>query len=217
MSRQSFGRIFLLLASSIFLVVSCIPRPAWAARMLHKPVCLAPCWENITPGITTRTELSQNLKQNPNIFDVVSSVGDPWGPVISWCEGGSPCGPGYISVFSAFNADGIVQEINISPGNSLYLKDFVPLYGTPDKVAFSDTISDPGSVGVALLYPKLGLVLEFYSKNQGTFSKPVVNFQEDLPIFRIIFTIPGLEYYYSKNIIAKTLQQFEWKGYTRYP
>jgi hypothetical protein len=217
MDRTGLRRNILLLATSMLLIVSCAPRPAWVTGMLKRPVCLAPCWENITPGVTTRAELSGILEQNHRYFDIVSSTGDPWGPVISWCEGGSPCGPGLLSAFSSFDSGGIVQEINLEPGIALQLKDVIPLYGAPDKVAFSDTISDPGNVGVALLYPKNGLVLEFYAKNQGSIARPVVNFQPDLAIFRIIFTIPGLDYYYSKNIIAKTLEQFAWKGYSIYP
>ena len=188
--------------------------------IFENPVCVPPCWENITPGITTRDELSQMLKQNPKAFDIRESVGYPWGPVISWCEGGSPCGPGYISAFASFDTKGIVQEINLDPGVILQLKDFLSLYGPPEKIAFSDPISGPGFVAVDVLYPDLGLAIEFYLENQGSYGKPAVDFREDLHAIRIFYTVPGLDYYYSHNIMVRSidqLQQFEWKGYTHYP
>jgi hypothetical protein len=217
MHRLCIRKFIILPLSIVFMAVSCAPRPTWVEKMLNKPICLAPCWNAITPGETTRDELSQMLKQASDAYDITASTGLPWGPVLSWCVGGSPCGLGDLSVLSAFNSRGIVQEVYLRPGTPLYLKDFIPLYGPPEKVAFSDTLSSPGNIVVGLLYPKSGLVLEFLSGNQGTFTSPAVGFREDLEVSSIIFSVPGLEYYYSTNIVAKTLQQFDWKGYTRYP
>jgi hypothetical protein len=201
----------------VLMAVACTPRPAWVTGMLQTPACTAPCWNNITPGKITRDEVSQLLKKDSNAFDVTASVGDPWGPVLSWCVGGSPCGRGDLSVLSAYDNRGILQELYLRPGSSLYLEDFLPLYGFPEKIAFSDTLSAPGNILVGLLYPKSGLVLEFLAENKGTLTNPAVDFHEDLEVSNIIFTLPGLEYYYSTNIVTKTLDQFEWKGYSRYP
>jgi hypothetical protein len=203
--------------SILFLAVACTPRPDWVVKMVDKPVCLAPCWDAITPGKTSLDELSQTLKQDPNAFDVMTSVGDPWGRTLSWCVGGSPCGPGNLSVLSAFDNRGIAQEVYLRPGIPLYLKDFIPLYGLPEKVAFSDTLSAPGYILVGLLYPKSGLVLEFLAENQGAFESPAVDFREDSEIVNIIYTVPGLDYYFSINVVAKKVEQFEWKGYVNYP
>jgi hypothetical protein len=216
--HRPYIRIFIILSlSMVFMAVSCTARPAWVDKMVNKPVCLAPCWNAITPGKTTRDELSQMLKQDPNAYDITASVGEPWGPVVSWCVGGSPCGPGDISVLSSFDSQGIVQEVYLRPGAPLYLKDFVRLYGLPEKVAFSDTLSAPGNILVGLLYPKAGMVLEFLAENQGTNTSPAVDFREDLEAASIIYSLPGLGYYYSTNIVAKTLDQYAWKGYTHYP
>src|SRR5689334_19085430 len=32
------------------------PKPDWLVRWLNEPVCLPPCWENITPGNTSFTD-----------------------------------------------------------------------------------------------------------------------------------------------------------------
>jgi hypothetical protein len=210
-------KFIIIVLSTGMLAVACTPRPAWVDRMVNKPTCLAPCWNSITPGQTNRDELSQMLKGDPAVFEVAESVGDPWGPVVSWCVGGAPCGQGDISAFSAFDEQGIVQEIYLRPGAPLHLNDFVPLYGYPEKVAFADTLSAPGSILVGLLYPRSGLVLEFLAANQGTTANPAVDLRADLDASNIIYSVPGLEYYYSRNIIAKKLDQFDWKGYTRYP
>jgi hypothetical protein len=217
MPKHCLWKFISLALTIVVVVVACAPRPAWVTTLFKAPVCTAPCWNNITPGKTSREELSQILKQDSNTFDITASVGDPWGPVLSWCEGGSPCRQGDLSVLSAFDSQGIVQELYLRPGSPLYLKDFIPLYGSPEKLVFSDTLSAPGYILVGLLYPKLGLVLEFLSENRGSTSDPAVDFQEDLEVNNIIYTLPGLEYYYSTNIVSKRLDQFEWKGYTRYP
>ncbi len=217
MVETRFRKFIILFLSIVMMAVSCSPRPAWVETMVQQPACLAPCWNNITPGQTTRDELYQRLKGDPAAFDIAASVGDPWGPVLSWCVGGSPCGPGDISVLSSFDGRGIVQELYLRPGTPLYLKDFIPLYGDPEKVVFSDTLSTPGNIVVGLLYPRSGLVLEFLAANQGTVTSPAVDFREDLEVVNVIYSIPGLQYYYSTNILAKTLDQFTWKGYTRYP
>jgi hypothetical protein len=217
MVETRFRKFIILLLFIVMMAVSCSPQPAWVETMLEQPACLAPCWNYITPGQTTRDELSLMLKEDPAAFDIAAGVGDPWGPVLSWCVGGSPCGPGDISVLSSFDGRGIVQELYLRPGTPLYLKDFIPLYGDPEKVAFSDTLSTPGNIVVGLLYPRSGLVLEFLAVNQGTLTSPAVDFREDLEAVNVIYSIPGLEYYYSTNILAKTLDQFAWKGYTRYP
>jgi len=188
--------------------------------MLDKPVCLAPCWENITPGVTTREELSQMLNQGQGTFDIRASVGSfPWGDTLSWCEGGTGCGSsGDISVFSAFDNKGIVQEVFLYPSIVLYLKDFVPLYGYPDKVGFPEPASsDSIAIVVDLLYPRIGLILEFLSENKGSFISPSVNIRKNLEIVHIFYTVPGLNYYSLHNVSVNPFQQFEWKGYTHYP
>jgi hypothetical protein len=217
MRKHHFWKFIPLPLCIVLLAVSCTPRPAWVTNVVNTPVCVAPCWNNITPGKTSRDEVSQILKQDSNAFDVSASLGEPWGDVLSWCVGESPCGPGDLSVLSAFDSRGIVQELYLRPGSPLYLKDFMPLYGPPEKVAFSDTLSAPGNIVVGLLYPKSGLVLEFLSTNQGTFTDPAVDFREDLEVSNIIYSLPGLGYYYSTNIVAKTLDKFDWKGFTHYP
>jgi hypothetical protein len=212
-------RIPWILLSCIFLIVSCAPRPLWLTRMIYKPTCYAPCWENITPGKTTKEELSRMINQGRQAFNVRTGIGNiPWGETISWCEGSLDCGRGDgISTFIAFGNEKTVQEINLDPGVPLFLTDFSQLYGEPEELVFSDTISAPGILGIALLYPKIGLVLEFSAKNLGSFDSPSTNFQEDLRIYRIIYSIPNLEYYFEKNIISKEISRYEWKGYTHYP
>jgi hypothetical protein len=203
----------------VFAVVSCTPRPTWAKQMLDKPVCLAPCWQNITPGITTQDDLSLMLKQDQYAFNISKSTGSiPWGDTTSWCEDKLPCGLGDVSVLVAFGNTGVVQEIYLFPGITLYLKDFIPIYGYPEKVVFPEPPSpDAGVVVFDVLYPDVGLVLGFMTDNQGTFANPAIDLRKDLEVDRVIYTVPGLDYYFSHNVEVRSLDQFEWKGYTHYP
>ena len=226
MNKQFIVRVKLL---SLFLfitfsIISCshqnTSHPIWVRELLDKPVCLAPCWENITPGVTTQDELSQILNQGQGAFDIRASVGSfPWGDTLSWCEGGTGCGSsGDISVFSAFDNKGIVQEVYLYPSIVLYLKDFVPLYGYPEKVGFPEPASsDSNAIVVDLLYPRIGLNLEFLSEDKGSFINPSVEIRKNLEIVHVFYTVPGLNYYYLHNVSVNPFQQFEWKGYTHYP
>jgi len=40
-----------------------IPRSNWVNNWLNNPVCQTPCWENITPGLTTILEAKEKLKR----------------------------------------------------------------------------------------------------------------------------------------------------------
>jgi hypothetical protein len=204
MCRQT-GKLVLAFFVIMIVIVSCSTRPEWIAQMVDHPTCLAPCWRDITPGITTQAQLTQLLNQDQQVFDIRTSTGSiPWGDTISWCLGGSPCGPGDISAFSSFDTEGIVQEVNLDPGASLYLQDFVRLYGLPKKLAFPYPPSaDSGVVLVDALYPSTGLVLEFLMTNRGSFSNPSVDFKKNAEIVGFLYTVPGLEYYYSHNVLVE--------------
>jgi hypothetical protein len=121
-------------------------------------------------------------------------------------------------VLVACGNTGVVQEIHLVLGITLYLKDFIPTYGSPEKVVFPEPPSpDAGVVIFHVLYPDAGLVLVFMTDNQGTFANPAIELRKDLEVDRVIYTVPGLDYYFSHDIQVRFLDQFEWKGYTHYP
>jgi hypothetical protein len=72
--------IILLLGLFAILCVSCkdsvvtTPRTVtpensnnWQTAWLDQPVCKLPCWQNITPGVTTRDEAVSILENTPGI------------------------------------------------------------------------------------------------------------------------------------------------------
>jgi hypothetical protein len=46
------------------------PRNAWLVRWLSAPTCQPPCWEQITPGVTTLDEALDLLAGLPDVRDV---------------------------------------------------------------------------------------------------------------------------------------------------
>jgi hypothetical protein len=212
-------QLYLLLL--IVLLVSCSrqqnSRPAWYIGMLKKPICLAPCWNNFTPGVTTRNQLEQMLAQDPAVSEINATEGIPWGPVLMWKFGIVSLEYKYLSIMATFDGNGIVQELNIREGYPLYLDDFISIYGFPEKVVFADTVSSPGYIGVDMLYPGTGLVIHFSLENTGTTENKVINFEKNSDIGWILFTKPGLEYYFANEIMANPLMKYDWKGYTTYP
>jgi hypothetical protein len=185
--------------------------------MLEKPTCLAPCWNNITPGVTTRNQLLQMLKKDPSVSGIKADVGVPWGPILVWQVGKGISDPNFNNILVPFDSNGIVQEIRMGGDNNLYLKDFIPVYGFPEAVVFADTATDTPYVEVDLLFPKIGLVLGFFIKYSGSFTHPIIKFTKDLDVWHILFTKPGLEYYYENDVYIKPLVEYPWKGYSQYP
>lgn len=205
---KNIKSLFYFIIALIFLV-SCSSHPVKVQETEEKPVCTAPCWENITPGITTRDDLTQMLHNRQDIFDMeFGSNSIPWGETISWCQGGTGCGSiGSMKAFSAFDENGIVQEVYIYSGGLKKLKDFKMEYGDPKQLIFSDYPSpDTAFASIDLLYPDIGLGITIVGENKGTFTSPQMSVQEDSDIVNVYYTTPGLDYYFSHNVERNPIQ-----------
>jgi len=106
----------------------------WKTRWLIGIPCRPPCYEGITPGVTTNNEALQKLLQNPIVADAKMKVyNSPRDSEIdwSWLDQGGTGGRLF------FDASSPQQTINlINPYIPGYFKynEIVPMYGEPTHV-----------------------------------------------------------------------------------
>ena len=64
---------------SLFSKATSVPRHEWITKWLSKPVCSPPCWEQITPGVTSIDEAEEILQQIPQITGIRGPIKGPLG------------------------------------------------------------------------------------------------------------------------------------------
>jgi hypothetical protein len=155
--------VFVILVVSI---IGCeaLPKPT---DIFENPVCEPPCWENITPGITTKGDA---LK----ILSTISAVDQP---IID----NNQNVPGYEDVihFTLFNdlnrlgfiyiLDGKVSNISFNYKLDLTIQEAIDLYGEPQSVL---GIRSGEIYAIEFLNPHKGVAYGYYPKNAATQIKP---------------------------------------------
>lgn len=185
----------------------------WIADWLKNPICEVPCWEEITPGKTSRNEAESLLSNNPEFGSVEERDVIPYGLMLFVDVRGDKYEPTNVSI--KFDNKNIVQEIDlVTFGGNLYLHDIVLTYGFPKQVFF--VYWDYGYTMFYLLYPELGVVVELdgYSKHRNNAS---VNIQSFSKINNIYLSAAELTSVFDSSGIAKPSGVYEWKGYATYP
>lgn len=145
--------------SILILLVACAPsyRDLNSGLLSGKP-CAAPCWNNLTPGKSTASDVKS--------FTV--RVADDW-PVRSWTES-PPCtsvgisnGPGLAGEAGAVlvTGDGILTFIQSDLRNPVTLQDLVQHFGPPEyyEALYSEGDTGPG-YRVEVYYPSKGLAFD---------------------------------------------------------
>lgn len=128
-------------------------------RALIDSPCAPPCWQNIVPGRTTKTEVIQYVERIPEIDPQQSQWVGSWNVysdyfVIDFLNSKSKGAIGII--------DDTVEFIGLYDDLHINIAQAITIYGDPESVVI-ETV-DSGDIiflGVRLLYPKQGLVLNF--------------------------------------------------------
>ncbi len=178
----------------------------WAAWLTH-PACKTPCWQNITPGLTTRAEALSVLKNSPEFRSVSTSK---YG--VSWVFSRNDDEGGTLSI----SQDGTVDAIWIGSASDkkLLVETIVTSYNYPDCVKPSNCRE--GKCEALLIYSDLGMFLSTYIANTGTISTPQFEVQPDTKVDRVYFFEPGIENFQKLSFQDYDLR-LKWKGYGRYP
>jgi hypothetical protein len=129
-----------------------------SSNSFENPVCKPPCWENITPGITTKEEaariLSQlDVDQEPTELKLVNSSADSHIPFSTRAIDGS-------LVF----IDDKVSIISLSPKNDLSLQNAIEIFGKPQSVL---VYRGGEYIGVTFFKPQEGIVFRYTSWKQS--------------------------------------------------
>ena len=180
--------------------------PNWWTPWLAQPVCKPPCWENITPGVTTLNEAVSILEKLPEIkITFKSKDGIDW--KFNKDEGGT----------LTANQDGIIDTIWIGSvsDRKLLLKRIVASYNEPKYVKPHDCRE--GMCVTVLVYPDFGMLLDVFVKNKGTISNPQIEIVPDTIIDRVYFIERGIENFQKIPDFQDYDLLMEWKGYGKYP
>lgn len=115
--------------------------------------CILPCWEGITPGVTSAEEAERILQKK---YQITDSEEFPKYTSIDW-KGEDREG---IITFSK----GITTGMNItySPEEQLTLGDIVAMLGEPEWVDVTIGPGDNDMCGLALYFPSQGTVVDSY-------------------------------------------------------
>jgi len=184
MTSQTPGRIILSI-TIIFLLTGLLsacqtatppaptatPTPSpWIDVILNDPDCAPPCWNDITPGVTTMDEAWAIMQAEPSLSDLIYYGGETNNAAISWSFS-NPDGWG--SVYSSDTDYSTVYRIcfdsrvNYPP---LSLKEVIEYWGEPD-VLYLHMI---GMGYVAnLYYPERGIDMNLFFIRDHWYTKRI--------------------------------------------
>lgn len=156
--------------------------------------CVAPCWEGITPGITSREEALKILENNDTFQDIEiyknKDLPKDGGIMWNWANSSAD---GELS-FDDSLENPIINQILVDFPMSTPLKDLVKVYGNPSyAMVFAEPGGDIGSgmtYSIEFYYIDLGFSFGFVNKG-NVFTKPVVSL--DTPVNGLQFFAPSLD------------------------
>ncbi len=216
--------ISILFVSSVFLFRSPLGNsststpspPEWFMDWLQAPVCLPPCWQGITPGITSITDTVKLLKEIPWITITYGPKSDY--PKRNRLEIWWQSNPPSRVVGQAYSDDqgNITTSISFNGILSTALKDVVTAYGVPNYVFIPDC--QDGRCRTQLVYITSGTMIDLGILKPNW--RGFVTISSDTKIRGIEFFPPGEEGFidahpaYSNRITRKFSS---WEGYSKYP
>ena len=183
------------------------PRPTTDYnRWLRKQPCAAPCWEGITPGVTTYKDAQKLLEQNSSFIKVELHLPDE----ITWKWAGMDYG-GRVG-FDAWAKMPTIQFISVSLlPKPAKLKDVLTTFGNPSHVGVAvEPGTDIGS-GLAysmyLYYVPSGFYLILGESGNAIFVKPSISPESEIE--NVIFFAPTMKGLKATNIRANPIP---WQG-----
>jgi hypothetical protein len=180
----------------------------WWIAWLAQPACKPPCWQNITPGVTSRDDAVSILKNTTGVVITYNTIRG-----LSW-NFGRQTEEGNIIL----SEDGIVTSIWIGSisDRKLLLKTIVASYNEPQYVKPLDCRE--GKCVTALVYPDLGMYLTVFVENRRTTNgSPQFEILPDTIINRVYFIESGIEKFEDITFIPDYGLPMKWKGYGEYP
>jgi len=181
------------------------PRHAWVTRWLENPACCPPCWEGITPGVTTITEAVYILNHLAGVSKVEDTHGILTGIAYRWYfdqQGGE----GMLTENEQGRVAGV--ELGVAYEQLLTIGEVISTYGSPSHVQRGGL--HMGQSGLYIIYMERGMVL--YSIL--TIYDGSVKVSPKTRVLELDFIQPGEDSFiqYSRDFNKIV----EWQGYTSY-
>ncbi len=182
--------------------------PNWWSSWLDEPVCNLPCWQNITPGITTLKEAKSILESLPYIKSQTKTYNSiDWRFIPNKDDGG----------WLEASRDGIVRSITLGGDSGILLQTITTSYGDPKYVKPHDCRD--GMCPTLLIYPDLGLWVSVFVENASEDNEdPRIVILPTIVSNRVVFIKSGMENAKKElSLFQDDLLTMEWKGYSVYP
>lgn len=189
------------LVLQILLLSSCVynskpPVDIGDGGLLFGQPCSAPCFWNITPGVTTAQQAINILSSKLELSDC-----DRWDTRNSGGTRGMRCS----DINVDFNGEDLVSGIGFSPSQNINVDEVIRKYGNPDGIFIAVLGIEMQPPVTALLYfNRENMIIHLPEQNSTSY-----NLQPNTPIERIVY-LEQAEYETNKDSIQA------WKGFGNY-
>jgi len=164
--------------------------------LLSGKPCFAPCFWNISPGITTEKKALQILSQKFNITDC-----DSWDMDESGRDKGIRC----VNVVGMTFKDNIVDVVSFRPSDEVTLGEVIDIYGAPDGIFVASLgISGQPPIAMMLYFDTVNMVIHLPEQDSRIYS-----LQSDTLVESVVY-MSKPQYLSTKNL------RQEWTGYGGY-
>jgi hypothetical protein len=183
------------------------PPEFWQTRWIRGEPCSPPCWENITPGITSVKDATEYLRANPWIRNVFVRMEKDQGYIVWEWNNGEEGGD---ILFDTGSLESPIRFIRPYLSSRNRFGDIVAKFGEPSDVkAFAETTPDrPVRIlyTIEVIFRSKGLHLR---SSQNPFIKPDLSPETIFDIVSFFSSEDSLDnvFKYSKNFISP------WQGY----
>lgn len=175
-------------------------------RWLRKEPCAAPCWEGLTPGITTYGGATKQLRQNDAFTRVEVILPDriTW-QRRGWVDGG-------FAEFDISSGEAILKLIVVDLPQPIKLKDVMDVYGNPSHIqVFADEdMHEPDRMlySMELYFVPAGLFFMFDNPDMNGGIKTVITPESEInAAFFYAPSMQGLQ-----NALQRAKHLIPWQG-----
>jgi hypothetical protein len=178
----------------------------------NHPTCHLPCWNNITPGVTTKDQALNTLTSDPyiekgsvNVVGTDVSGGCEW----NWRMHGNS----FIYISPGLNwRNGVVQEITLGTPYNLTVQEIFGKFGPPETIDIG-----PGGIPegwywiVDMFYAPSGIQVKAYTSENSSLIEPFTEIG-GIYLFSPTSNKDRISKYFS-GISSEELNLNAWKGY----
>lgn len=206
-----------------FYLLTLHPIPVWVTELINKPACALPCWENITPGVTSVKDVSKILQSVKGVNDIqgpvlISSEPNDTDVVVSWWMPLLFDKRGYQGFIYAKDENHPVQMISLymdsADSTEISIEKIISEFGEPEYMNIY--FCDEAFCSIHIIFPNKGMVLSMTLPRKDQ----TIEIMENSRIFSINFIPIGLESYWENFQWPFPADGessiFKWQGYGIY-